>query len=201
MTTATRRRGTPPQEVTLDRDRYDAVIFDMDGVVTDTARVHATVWKLMFDRYLVERSRRTGTPLSPFDDADYLEYVDGKGRDDGVAAFLASRGIELPLGSSDDSAQRETVWGLANRKNRDFQRVIAAEGVRAFPSSVTLVRSLQRSQMGTAIISASRNCQQVLEAAGIGDLFPVRVDGIEAEKLAPPGQALAGVVPRGGPTT
>jgi alpha,alpha-trehalase len=176
------------QDVELGRDRYDAVVFDMDGVITDTARIHAAAWESTFDSFLQACTAKTGTPQRPFDDADYLVYVDGKARDDGVASFLASRGIELRRGSAGDGPTCETVWGLANRKNREFQRLLGDQGVRPYPTSVTLVRALQQRGIGTAVISASRNCQQVLEAAGIGDLFRVRVDGLETERLGLPGK-------------
>jgi beta-phosphoglucomutase family hydrolase len=166
--------------------RFDAVVFDMDGVITDTARTHARAWKRMFDEYL--EARRGPGGFVPFSDDDYGRYVDGKHRDDGVASFLASRDIPLPRGEPDDPPDRETVWGLANRKDRDFQRALREEGARAFPSSVAFVRELQQRNIGTAVVSASKNCQRVLDAAGVGDLFPVRVDGIVAEELALPGK-------------
>lgn len=174
--------------VTVSARSYDAVVFDMDGVITDTAVVHRRAWKAMFDAYLREVAARTGDSPQPFEESDYLRYVDGRHRDDGVAGFLASRGIDLPRGTSDDPPERESVWGLANRKNAAFQQVLATDGVHAFPSSVALVRALQAHGIGTAIISASRNCQRVLEAAGIGDLFPVRVDGVELARLGLPGK-------------
>lgn len=167
---------------------FDAVVFDMDGVVTDTATAHRRVWKAMFDDYLRGASRRSGRVQPPFSEADYLTYVDGKHRDDGVAGFLGSRGIDLPRGHPDDGPETETVWGLANRKDRAFRQVLEHDGVRAFPSSVALVRDLQAHGVGTAIISASRNAQAVLQAAGIGDLFPVRVDGLETARLHLPGK-------------
>ena len=167
--------------------RYDAVVFDMDGVITDTATVHAAAWKRTFDGYLAGR-RAAQMPEHPFITQDYLRYVDGKHRDDGVASFLASRGITLPRGTPDDPPHRETIWGLANRKNEDFRHVLADKGVRAFPTSVALVADLQRHGIGTAVVSASKNCHEVLEAAGIGQLFAVRVDGIESERLSLPGK-------------
>ena len=173
--------------VELDRKRFDAVIFDMDGVITDTARVHYAAWKQMFDDYLRSRSA-PGDPSRPFDEEDYRQYVDGKPRDDGVESFLASRGIELPRGSLEDPPERETVWGLANRKNEQFTRVVVDMGVVAYPSSVALVRALQARGFGTAIVSASRNCGTILHAAGIGHLFPVQVDGLVAEQLHLPGK-------------
>jgi beta-phosphoglucomutase family hydrolase len=165
-----------------------AVIFDMDGVITDTAAVHRSAWKEIFDDYLSEVARRTGQSQRPFEAADYLRYVDGKSRADGARSFLASRGIELPEGGADDGPERETVWGLANRKDIVLRRVLGVSGVKAFTSSVTLVRQLQDHGVGTAVISASRNCQAILEAAGIGDLFPVRVDGTECARLGLPGK-------------
>jgi beta-phosphoglucomutase family hydrolase len=171
----------------LAASRYDAVIFDMDGVITDTARTHARAWERMFDAYLQGREAG-GERFEPFTDADYLEYVDGKHRDDGVASFLAARGIELPRGSEADAPDQETVWGLANRKDRDFRRALAEDGAEVFPSSVALVRALQEHEVGTAVVSASKNCQNVLEAAGIADLFPVRVDGVVSEEMSLPGK-------------
>src|ERR1700730_7183014 len=164
--------------VELEPELYDAAVFDMDGVITDTARVHAAAWKQTFDSYLEVSSAKGGAAQRAFSDEDYLTYVDGKHRDDGAASFLRSRGIESPRGSVDDGPERQTVWGLANRKNLEFQRLLADQGVRRFPSSVALVRALQHRGVRAAIISASRNCQQVLDAAGIGDLFEVRVDGL-----------------------
>lgn len=174
--------------VTISAAAFDAVVFDMDGVVTDTAGVHRRAWKDMFDRFLADTAARTGQRQQPFASEDYLRYVDGKQRDDGVSSFLASRGIELPRGTADDPPERETVWGLANRKNAAFQRALATVGVRAFPTTVALVDSLQELGIGTAVISASRNCRAVLESAGIGGLFPVRVDGVETARLGLPGK-------------
>jgi alpha,alpha-trehalase len=169
--------------VSLSLRNAAAVIFDMDGVITDTAGVHRSAWKAMFDDYLSERARRTGQGQRPFEEADYLRYVDGKSRADGARSFLVSRGVELPEGDADDPPDRETVWGLANHKDQVLREVLETSGVKAFPSSVALVRQLQKRGVGTAVISASRNCQAILEAAGIGDLFPVRVDGRECARL------------------
>jgi alpha,alpha-trehalase len=166
----------------LDSSRFDAVVFDMDGVVTDTAGVHRAAWKRMFDGFLAGRS------LPPFSTTDYLRYVDGRPRADGVARFLQSRDVTLPMGTPDDPPEVETVWGLANRKNLDFLRTISESPASTFPSSVALVRELQTRGLGTAVISASRNAARILESAGIGQLFPVRVDGIELERLGLPGK-------------
>jgi alpha,alpha-trehalase len=173
--------------VVLPVREYDAVLFDMDGVITDTAEVHRQAWAAMFDGYLHESQIRTGRLQPPFGLEDYQRYVDGKHRDDGVRDFLASRGIHLAEGTPEDSGG-ETVWGLANRKNDAFRATLARSGARVFPSSVDLVRALQSHGVGTAVISASRNCQRVLDAAGIGDLFAVRVDGGESARLGLPGK-------------
>jgi alpha,alpha-trehalase len=174
--------------VNLSARVVDAVVFDMDGVITDSAVVHRAAWKVTFDSYLADVAARTGRPQAPFSDEDYLHYVDGKNRDDGVSNFLAARGIVLPHGGLADAPDAPTVWGLANRKNVAFQEVLVRDGVKAFPSSVALVRSLQEHGVGTAIISASRNCQAILDSAGIGELFPVRVDGVETARLGLPGK-------------
>jgi len=171
------------------RDDIDTVVFDMDGVITRTASVHAAAWKRLFDDYLRERAERLGTDWTPFDaDADYRVYVDGKPRYDGVRSFLASRGIELPEGSPDDTPDDETVCGLGDRKNGYFLQEVEERGVEAFESTVHLVRCLQELGIGTAVISASKNAELILDAAGVGDLFPVRVDGIVAAELGLPGK-------------
>jgi alpha,alpha-trehalase len=161
----------------------DAVVFDMDGVVTDTARVHAAAWKQLFDDWLRARAAATGETFAEFTDQDYRTYVDGRRREDGVAAFLASRRVRLPWGKEDDSADRDTVVGLGRRKNALFLERVAADGVRAYDSTVRLVRDLASAGIGVAIITASRNAFAVLRAAGLGDLFPVRVDGDVAAAL------------------
>lgn len=165
-------------------DQLVAVIFDMDGVVTDTASIHAAAWKRMFDAYLQERSQRSGEPFRPFEiDTDYRRYVDGKPRYDGVRDFLRARGIILPEGTSADDPEAETVRGLGNRKDEAFLTHIGEHGVRAYPGTVDLVRWLRGKRVGVAVISASRNLNEVLEAAGVDSLFDARVDGIEAEQL------------------
>ena len=174
--------------VLLSAGEVDAVVFDMDGVITDTAVVHRLAWKGMFDRYLAQVAQATGQQLAPFEEEDYLRYVDGKARADGVSSFLAARGLPLPTGSPDDPPGSGTVWALANRKDEAFQAVLASDGARAFPTSLVLVRRLQENGVGTAIISASRNCLAVLASAGAGGLFPVVVDGREAARLRLPGK-------------
>jgi beta-phosphoglucomutase family hydrolase len=173
----------------IDPDRIGAVIFDMDGVVTDTASVHAAAWKRLFDDYLKERARRTGEPFRPFDaDEDYRRSVDGKPRYDGVRDFLVSRSISLPEGSPSDPSDRETVCGLGNRKAGFFLAHLREHGARPYPSTVRLIRALEGKGIRTAIISASRHMAEVLDAAGLADLFEVRVDGVEADRLRLPGK-------------
>lgn len=162
----------------------DAFIFDLDGVMTETATVHGAAWKGMFDDYLLERAAREGETFRPFDiRQDYLQYVDGKPRYDGVRDFLASRGIELPAGDVDDPPERETVAGLGNRKNERFKEHLEMHGVDAFTSSVEFVRQLLAHGLKAALISASKNCRPVLKAAGIAGLFEVVVDGVDSARL------------------
>jgi alpha,alpha-trehalase len=174
--------------VTLDPVDLDAVLFDLDGVVTDTASVHAAAWKRLFDEFLSGRGAGGDEDLGPFSDEDYLRHVDGVPRADGVRRFLRSRGIELPDGEPGDGPDAPTANGLGNRKDRLFQERLAADGVETFGSTVELVRALRAAGVGVAVFSASRNCQAVLEAAGLGDLFPVRVDGVVAAELGLPGK-------------
>jgi len=160
------------------RERFDAVLLDMDGVLTDTARVHASAWKRMFDEFLRARAARGGEPFVPFDiESDYKHHVDGKPRYDGVRDFLRARGIALPEGAADDPPRAETVHGLGNRKDALVNEVIAAEGVRVFPGSVPLLEQLRAAGIKTAVVTSSQNRARVLEAAGLGALFDVAVDG------------------------
>ncbi|MFQ6328673.1 trehalose-phosphatase [Nocardia sp. CWNU-33] len=167
----------------VDSRRHDAVIFDMDGVVTDSASIHAAAWTELFDEFLARRPACAGQDRSPFTEADYLRFVDGKPRYRGAADFLAARGITLRWGDPSDPESAETVCGLGNRKDDLFRDRIARDGVPVFESTVTLVRRLGAAGIRTAVFSASRHCAQVLAAAGIADLFAVRVDGIDAEEL------------------
>ena len=158
-------------------------LFDLDGVLTQTAKVHDAAWKEMFDAYLRERAQRTGEPFVPFDPVkDYDEYVDGKPRPDGVRSFLESRGITLPDGQDDDPPSAETVHGLGNRKNEILLRRIREDGVQAYPGSVAFVRAVKDAGMPRAVVSSSANCRDVLIAAGIEDLFDARIDGLVAER-------------------
>lgn len=159
-------------------ERYDAVLFDMDGVVTDTAGIHAAAWKTMFDEYLQNRAAKTGTAFRPFTVAtDYKIYVDGKPRYRGVRDFLKSRGIVLPEGSPAEPPSEETVCGLGNRKNELVNARLASAGVEAYPGTVAFLNQLQRMGIKTAIVTSSQNCQAVLSAAKLEDAFDVRVDG------------------------
>ena len=173
--------------VHIDPDRFDAVVFDMDGVVTDTAGVHSAAWKRLFDDFLQERAKRACEPFQPFTQEDYLRHVDGRSREDGVAGFLSSREIELPWDEEAATTSGETVTGLGRRKNGYFLDAIA-DGVRTYPSTVALVHTLHGAGVATAVISASRNLAAVLEGAGIADLFPVSVDGQTAADLGIPGK-------------
>lgn len=168
-------------------DGIRACLFDLDGVLTQTATVHAAAWKEMFDAYLQERADRIGEPFKPFEIAtDYGRYVDGKLRQDGVRSFLASRGIELPEGEPDDPPSAETIRGLGNRKNASVQEIIRTRGVEVYDGSVRFVMATRDAGIRRAVVSASRNCQAALEAAGIADLFEVRIDGnVAAERKLP----------------
>jgi alpha,alpha-trehalase len=181
----------------IPRSRYDAVIFDLDGVVTQTAAVHAAAWKRLFDAYLEERAARAGTgpggapdpSLRPFDpDADYARYVDGKPRYDGVRDFLASRDIELPMGDPSDPPERETVCGLGNRKNAFFNDEVREHGVKTFPSTIELIRQLHAAGIKVGLMSSSKNTAMVLDVTGTTDLFAVRVDGVVAAEVGLPGK-------------
>jgi beta-phosphoglucomutase family hydrolase len=160
-----------------------ACLFDLDGVLTDTAKVHAAAWKQMFDAYLQDRAKGAGQPFAPFDaKQDYDEYVDGKPRYDGVRSFLAARGIELPDGSPDDPPESETIAGLGNRKNEIVLRMIREDGVDPYPGSVRYLQAAVEAGLRRAVVSSSTNCQDVLEAAGIEHYLEARIDGAVAER-------------------
>lgn len=162
----------------ITKEKFDAVLFDLDGVLTATAKLHAACWKEMFDEFLATRGEACGEPFRPFEIAtDYGPYVDGKPRYDGVRDFLASRGIRLPEGEPGDPPGRETVCGLGNRKNELVEKKLESEGVETYPGSIALVRELRAAGFRTAVVSASRNCGTVLAAAGIAGLFDARIDG------------------------
>lgn len=164
-------------------DGIRACLFDLDGVLTQTAVVHAAAWKEMFDAFLQERASRLGEPFVPFDAADdYQLYVDGMPRADGVRSFLASRGIVLPEGGGDDPPGAETVQGLGNRKNELVLERIRESGVIVYEGSVDYVRAVRDAGVARAVVSSSANTADILRSAGIDDLFDVRVDGLVAKE-------------------
>lgn len=177
----------PRNKGAITRDQYDAVLLDLDGVITDTANLHAACWKQMFDEYLQRRAAQKGETFRPFDlAADYRLYVDGKPRFDGVRDFLISRGIQLPEGSLDDPPQAETVRGLGNRKNDLVNEVIEHTGVEPYEGSVNLISQLHHHGFKLAVVTSSQNCTTVLRAAKLDAFFDVQVDGnmILAQRLA-----------------
>ncbi len=160
-------------------DGVRACLFDLDGVLTDTASVHTKAWATMFDAYLHDRARRTGADFVPFDaEADYQKYVDGKKRQDGVRSFLASRGIELPDGDTDDSPDAETVNGLGNRKNELFQKVLHDDGVDVFEGSRRYLIAAKQAGLPAAVVSSSANTREMLEVTGLDRFVQQRVDGV-----------------------
>jgi len=163
--------SSPP----LRLDSYDAVLFDLDGVITPTAEVHMRAWTVLFDDFLRERGI-----TEPYTDADYFAHVDGKPRYDGVRDFLASRRIELPEGSPQDGSDAQSVAGLGNRKNDVFAGILRTDGVQAYPGSLRVLDQLAVAGTAVAVVSSSRNARAVLEAAGIVERFEVVVDGTVA---------------------
>jgi beta-phosphoglucomutase family hydrolase len=172
---------------TITRNQFDAVLFDLDGVITDTANLHAASWKQMFDEYLKKRAAVRKEAFLSFDVAkDYRLYVDGKSRFDGVRDFLASRNIHLPEGNPDDPPQTETICGLGNRKNVLINKIISEEGVEPYEGSVRLIHQLRAQGFKIAVVTSSQNCDAVLKAANLDAHFEVQVDGnvIQAKQLA-----------------
>ena len=170
----------------ISKDRFDAVLFDLDGVITATAKVHAACWKKMFDEFL---RRRPDEPFDSFNiQTDYPIHIDGKLREDGVRSFLSSRGIYLPEGDSAEPPSYDTVDGLGKLKDRMFKGILKEEGVEVYEGAVALVNQLRGQGIKTAVVSASKNCKAVLEAASIDHLFDVRVDGEVANRLKLPGK-------------
>jgi beta-phosphoglucomutase family hydrolase len=163
-------------------DGISACLFDLDGVLTQTAKLHAAAWQEMFDAFLHGRAGSTGEATRPFEPADYAEHVDGRLRQDGVREFLASRGIALPEGEVGDPPTAETVHGLGNRKNELVLELIRRDGVDVYDGSVRFVEAARDAGLRRAVVSASKNCREVLAAAGIDGLFEVRVDGVVAEQ-------------------
>lgn len=170
-------------------EHISACLFDLDGVLTDTASVHAAAWKEMFDAFLQERAEASDELVQPFDiESDYVRHVDGKLRLDGVRSFLASRGIDLPEGSPDDPPEADTIHGLGTRKNTRVLKLIEERGVEVYEHSVRFVEAVRDAGMRRAVVSASRNCATILKAAGIEDLFEVRIDGEVAGERGLPGK-------------
>lgn len=164
-------------------NQYDAVLFDLDGVITPTAEIHMRAWSEMFNEYLASRGE-----TQPYTDEDYFAYVDGKPRYDGVRSFLTSRGITLPDGDPSDSPELETVCSLGNRKNSAFNAVLSRDGIAAYPGSLALLEVLAGTDVKLAIVSSSKNARAVLTAAGLLDRFPVIVDGVVAAAEGLPGK-------------
>ncbi len=168
----------------ITKDKYDAVLFDLDGVLTQTAKVHAACWKKMFDDFLKRYAESEGKPFEPFDIAtDYHRYVDGKLRYDGVESFLESRGIHLPYGDPGEPGNYETICGLGNLKDAMVKEHIRSGAVEVYENGIAFVRQLNERGIKTAVVSASKNCEAILNAVGIADLFDVRVDGYVADSL------------------
>jgi beta-phosphoglucomutase family hydrolase len=160
-------------------EKVRACLFDLDGVLTDTASVHTKAWKAMFDAYLREQAERTGEEFVPFDaSSDYRQYVDGKKREDGVRSFLESRGIDLPEGDPDDPGDAETVNGLGNRKNDMFQKVLHDDGVEVFEGSRRYLEAVSEAGLGIAVVSSSANTRDVLKITGLDRFVQQRVDGV-----------------------
>src|SRR6516225_10210360 len=189
MSEANEERSTrqPESKYPITREQYDAVLLDLDGVITDTANIHAACWKQMFDEYLQKRAAQTGEAFRPFNvAADYRLYVDGKPRFDGVRDFLTSRGIQLPEGTPNDQPEAETVGGLGNRKNDLVNKIIEDKGVEPYEGSVKLLHQLRSQGFKLAIVTSSQNCTVVLKATNLDHFFDVQVDGntVHAQHLA-----------------
>ncbi len=166
-----------------------ACLFDLDGVLTPTATIHAAAWKAMFDAFLEQRARAAGSSFRPFDEvADYDQYVDGKAREDGVRSFLASRHVTLPEGTMDDPPEAETVHGLGNRKDQLFLHVLRTQGVAPYEGSVRYLHAARDAGLKTAVVSSSKNCGEVLRAAHLDGMFDAQVDGVVALEKRLPGK-------------
>ncbi|MFH1655712.1 MAG: trehalose-phosphatase [Candidatus Omnitrophota bacterium] len=163
---------------------FEAVVFDLDGVITKTALVHAAAWKATFDEYMCLREKRDFESFREFThESDYLPYVDGKPRYDGVKSFLESRGINIPFGESSDPPDKETICGLGNKKNAIFNDILRKQGAEVYPSSIKLIKELKKTGIHTGVASSSKNCKGILESVGIADLIETRVDGVVSVKL------------------
>ncbi len=172
---------------------FKAVIFDLDGVVTNTATLHTAAWKKAFDDYLLYWSQKHGAPFSEFKLKDYLMYVDGKPRYDGVRSFLESRDIHLPYGNVEDGKTDETICGIGNSKNDAFRLILEASGVDVFETTVSLIRGLKKKGIRVGVASSSKNCESILKRAGLLDLFETRVDGVVSDELGLKGKPEADI--------
>ncbi len=174
----------PDAQPVFSRERLDTVLFDLDGVITRTAEIHAEAWKRLFDAYLKAHPAAAGEDHSPFDATrDYRRYVDGRPRVKGVKHFLLARGIDIPDGEPDDPPERETLYGLGNRKNAIFRNLIEQRGIAVYDCAVELLQRLRRAGFRTAVVTASKNCDLILQRAGLAGLFDAQLDGVEAEDL------------------
>jgi beta-phosphoglucomutase family hydrolase len=166
-------------------DAIRACLFDLDGVLTETASLHAKAWQATFDDFLRRRAEKEGVPFVPFDPVgDYDRYVDGKPRADGVRSFLAARGITVPEGEATDPAGQPTVHGIGNAKNAALLKLLDTEGVRPYPGSVRYLEAVRAARLATAVVSSSSNCRAVLAAAGLSGHFDAVIDGVVAAKQA-----------------
>ena len=171
--------------VIIDVGRFGAFVLDLDGVITRTASIHARAWKQLFDQFLAQRAAQSATPFLPFDpETDYRRYVDGKPRIAGLQSFLASRGINVPLGEPVDQPEQETAHGLARRKDLYFLKLLAVVGVQVFDSAPAFLRDARGRGVRTAIASSSHHCAEILHAARLTALFDTRVDGIDLDRLS-----------------
>ncbi len=168
----------------MNKYSFDAVIFDLDGVITQTAKVHSLAWKRMFDDYLRLRQQKYGEIYKAFThDNDYLPFVDGKPRYNGVESFLVSRNIHLSFGNPSDSPDVESICGLGNMKDRTFNTILSNDGVQVYDSTVEIIRKLRNLGMPLGVASSSKNCKQILQAVGLLELFGTRVDGVISAEL------------------
>ena len=167
----------------------DALIFDLDGVITKTAVIHMKAWEQMFDSYLRKYRKHSGKDIKPYDEKqDYYQYIDGKPRYDGVQSLLESRDIHIPFGNPEDDPDEDTICGLGNNKNRIFLKLLKQDGVHVFKDTIDKIKQWRKKGLKTAVISSSKNCKAVLETAEIDHLFDTRVDGVVSEKQKIPGK-------------
>jgi alpha,alpha-trehalase len=170
--------------VTIDLMRFEALLFDLDGVITQTASIHARAWKRLFDEFLAQRMALTGAAIAPFDlETDYRQYVDGKPRIAGLLSFLAARGVNVPMGIRGDNADQETAHGLACRKDRYFVDLLAREGIHVFAPAVSLLREAHTRGARLAVATSSHHCADILRAGRLTVLFDTRVDGVDLDRL------------------